>query len=226
MLTSAEPTIITATGSAETLTVIVADDHPLYRQGIVRALEDSGMFDVIAEAADGRAALDLIREHEPDVALLDVRMPGIDGIDVVAALARYGPPVPVVLLSAFDDEHLIQAGLEAGAAAYVRKTADRDEICLDVAAAVRAGESGSPCAIHGTPDLDRGRLPGWAPRLTSAEHTILLLAHAGWDKPELALLTGVDEPTLRQQLDRILAKFGADTLDQALAVALELNIIR
>ena len=65
-------------------------------------------------------------------------MPGMDGIDVVAALARYGPAVPVVLLSAFDDEPLVAAGLEAGAAAYISKTADRDAICLDVAAAALA----------------------------------------------------------------------------------------
>jgi two-component system nitrate/nitrite response regulator NarL len=225
MLTLAEPAAI-ATTTAARLRVVVADDHPLYRRGIVRALEESGAFDVVAEAPDGHTALALIREHEPDVALLDVRMPGMDGIDVVAALARYGPPIPVVPLSAFDDAQLIIAGLEAGAAAYVSKTADREEICLDVAAAVRAGETRSPCAIHGTADLGRSRLPGWAPRLTSAEHTTLQLAHDGWDRPELAFLFGIDEPTLRSRFDRILSKFGADTLEEALAVALELNIIR
>ena len=205
--------------------VLLVDDDVELLEFLQAELTDRS-YDVVAVRGGDEALAIARRDPSFDVALLDVRMPGLDGIDVVAALARYGPPVHVVLLSAFDDEHLIQAGLEAGAAAYVRKTADRDEICLDVAAAVRAGESGSPCAIHGTGDLDRGRLPGWAPRLTSAEHPILVLAHAGWDKPELALLTGVDEPMLRQQLDLVLAKFGADTLDEALAVALELNIIR
>ena len=208
------------------LRVIVADDHPLYRQGIVRALESEGAFEVTGQASDGSTALALIRDHEPDVALLDVRMPGMDGIDVVAALARYGPAVPVVLLSAFDDEQLVAAGLEAGAAAYVDKTADRDVICRDVAEAARAHETRAPSAVHGSADLARGRPPGWTPRLTSREHGLLRLARAGWDKPELAFLTGVDEPTLRRRLDSIMAKLGADDLAEAVRIALDANVIR
>ena len=135
-------------------------------------------FEVTAQASDGATALALIRRHEPDVALLDVRMPGMDGIDVVAALARYGPPVPVVLLSAFDDEQLVAAGLEAGAAAYVDKTADRDAICRDVAEAARARETRSPSAdprrrrprprppagLDAAPDLARARAAAAGPR--------------------------------------------------------------
>src|SRR4029078_7109508 len=107
-----EDTMLTATNTPPIpapLRVLVADDHPLFRQGIVRALTLSDEFEVVAEAGDGATALALIRRDEPDVAILDVRMPGMDGIDVVAALARYGPPVPVVLLSAFDDQPLVVA---------------------------------------------------------------------------------------------------------------------
>jgi two-component system nitrate/nitrite response regulator NarL len=206
------------------LRVIVADDHPLFRQGIVRALQLSERFDVVAEAADGATALGLIRRHEPDVAVLDVRMPGMDGIDVILALAHYGPPVPIVLLSAFDDESLVTAGLEAGAAAYVTKSADRDSLCLEIARAAHAARS--PSAIHGCADLGRSRMPGWTPRLTSREHRLLQLAHAGWDKPELALLCGIDEPTLRRQLASACAKLGADDLAHALDIALAHGIIR
>ena len=192
--------------------MVVADDHPLFRQGIVRALRIAGGFEIVAEAADGATALALIRRHEPDVAVVDVRMPGMDGIDVIAALARSGSDVPVVLLSAFDDESLVAAGLEAGAAGYITKSADRDAICVEIADA-RARERRSPSAIHGVPDLRRARAcTGGAPRLTSREHRLLQLAHAGWDKPELALLCGVDEPTLRRQLASALAKLGADDL--------------
>jgi two-component system nitrate/nitrite response regulator NarL len=118
------------------LRVIVADDHALYRESIVRTLRAAGET-VVAEGADGASALALIRQHRPDVALVDLRMPGLDGIDVVAALARDGPGVPVVLLSAFDDEPLIRAGLQAGAAAYVTKDADREVLLGAVRAAVR-----------------------------------------------------------------------------------------
>jgi len=204
--------------------VLVADDHPLFRQGIVRALRVAGGFEIVAEAADGATALALIHRHEPDVAVVDVRMPGMDGIDVISALARSGSDVPVVLVSAFDDESLVAAGLEAGAAAYITKSADRDAICIEIARASR--ERRSPKAIHGLPDLRGPRLHGWTPRLTSREHRLLQLAHAGWDKPELALLCGVDEQTLRRQLAAALAKLGADDLTQGLEIARSQGIIR
>jgi two-component system nitrate/nitrite response regulator NarL len=215
----------TAPTEPDPLRVVVADDHPLYRDGIVRTLEGSGAFAVVGEASDGATALALIRDLVPDVAVLDVRMPGLDGIDVVAALARHGPPVPVVLLSAFEDQALVASGLEAGAAAYVSKTADRDAICLDVAAAARARASGSPSAIRGVADLGRSRMPGWAPRLTAHEHHLLQLAALGWEKPELALLGGITEPQLRRQIDGLLAKLGADHLGEAVRVAQEQHII-
>ena len=120
--------------SVTSLRVIVADDHALYRASIVRTLRGAGAT-VVAEGADGESALALIRRHRPDVALVDLRMPGLDGIDVIAALARDGPHVPVVLLSAFDDEPLIRAGLEAGASAYITKDADRAVILGAVRAA-------------------------------------------------------------------------------------------
>jgi two-component system, NarL family, nitrate/nitrite response regulator NarL len=126
----------TSVAPVTSLRVIVADDHALYRESIVRTLRAAGET-VVAEGADGASALALIRQHRPDVALVDLRMPGLDGIDVVAALARDGPGVPVVLLSAFDDEPLIRAGLQAGAAAYVTKDADREVLLGAVRAAVR-----------------------------------------------------------------------------------------
>jgi two-component system nitrate/nitrite response regulator NarL len=229
---SPAPTLIADTNDHDAASVptpvrvLVADDHPVFRQGIVRALTLSDEFQVVAEAGDGATALALIRRHEPDVAILDVRMPGMDGIDVVAALARYGPPVPVVLLSAFDDEPLVVAGLEAGAAAYVTKSTDRDTILRQVAEAARASATRSPSAIHGAADLGRTRARGWTPRLTSREHRLLQLAQAGLDKPELALLCGVDGPTLRRLLSSVLDKLGADDLADALSIALAQDIIR
>ena len=214
-----------AAGDDTRLRVVVADDHPLYRRGIVRALERSGAFDVVDQASDGATALALIRRHRPDVAVLDVRMPAMDGIDVIAALARHGPMVPVVLLSAFDDERIVAAGLEAGAAAYVSKGADRDAVCLDVAAAARAGAARSPSAIRGRPDLER-RLANWTPRLTVAEHELLQLGAGAADTSALARLAGLDEATVRRRLDSLLAKLGADDLAEALEVARAHDLVR
>jgi DNA-binding NarL/FixJ family response regulator len=156
-----------ATGASKpSLRVIVADDHPLYRQGIVRALETAGEI-VVAEAGDGATALELIRTHQPDVAIVDVSMPELDGIDLVGRLAREGPDVPVLLLSAFSDEPLVRAALQAGAAAYVTKAADRDEILAAVSRA--AGPEHAPrvlLAARGGDTAGRDHIP----HITRHEH--------------------------------------------------------
>ena len=134
--------------------VVVADDHPLFRQGMVRALEADGRFSVVGIGGDGAAALRLVRALVPDVALLDVRMPGRDGVEVVRALAAEGPDVPVVLLSAFNDGPLIAAALRAGAAAYVDKAEDRDAICLQLATVASSHGRFAPRRLR---DPDRRR---------------------------------------------------------------------
>jgi two-component system nitrate/nitrite response regulator NarL len=145
------------------LRVLVADDHPVFRQGIVRALNRTGEVDVVAEAADGRAALALIREHEPDVAVLDLRMPHLDGIEVVRTLAAAGPDVATLLLSAFTDPALVADATAAGAAGYLGKDAERDDICRAVVAAGRArgGEPASTGVAPGRPaTTDKRAAPG------------------------------------------------------------------
>ena len=204
------------------LRVIVADDHPLYRESIIRTLRTAGET-VVAEAADGASALALIRQHEPDVALVDVRMPGLDGIDVVAALSRHGPDVPVVLLSAFDDGPLVRAGLNAGAAAYITKEADRDVILQAVRAAVDPAHA--PHALSGGGDLLATPRTIWFPLLTSEEHRMLTLATGGVDKPEMARRTGLDEAQVRHALAGAIDKLGADTLPEALGIAERAGIL-
>jgi DNA-binding NarL/FixJ family response regulator len=116
------------TGPTRSITVVVADDHPVYRAGVVRALKESGTVRVVAEATDGRAALAAIREHQPAVALLDYRMPELDGLDVVNAVTRDGLPTHIILLTAFDDAPLVYKALAAGASGYLTKESDSDEI--------------------------------------------------------------------------------------------------
>lgn len=95
---------------------------------------------MVAEAADGRAALEAVREHRPAVALLDYRMPGLDGVAVAHAVSRDGLPTRVLLLSAFDDSHLVSTALDQGAAGFLTKDADSDEIVNAVLACARGGE--------------------------------------------------------------------------------------
>ena len=96
------------------VTVVVGDDHPMYREGVVRALKESGRIQVVAEVGDGRAAPSAIREHVPAVALLDYRMPELDGLEVVNAVTRDGLPTHVLLLSATEDPATVYEALAAG----------------------------------------------------------------------------------------------------------------
>ena len=103
------------------ITVVVADDHPLYRDGVVRGLAASGQIEIVAEAADGRAALTAIQKHCPDVALLDYKLPGLDGVAITHAVVREQLPTRVVLLSAFTDSGVVYKALETGAAGFISR---------------------------------------------------------------------------------------------------------
>src|ERR1700761_7105398 len=115
------------TGLTSRVTVVVGDDHPVYRQGVVRALKEPGTIEVVAEAGDGRAVMEAIRAHRPDVAVVDYKMPGLTGFEVVHAVDRDGLPTRVIVLSAFADATLVYQALAAGASGYLTKGSDSEE---------------------------------------------------------------------------------------------------
>ena len=111
------------------ITVVVADDHPLYRDGLVRAISSVPELVLVGEAADGHEAEQLIEERRPDVVLLDVKMPGLGGVELCERIARRALPTRVLMISAYLDPSLVARALAAGAAGYLGKDASRDEIC-------------------------------------------------------------------------------------------------
>jgi two-component system nitrate/nitrite response regulator NarL len=118
--------------------VVVADDHPLYREGVVRALLASGNVEIVAEAEDGRSALAEIQAHRPDVALLDYKLPSLDGVAIAHAVNRDRRATRVLLLSAFTESGLVYEALQTGAAGYLPKEARREQIVDSVLACARA----------------------------------------------------------------------------------------
>src|ERR1700712_771973 len=120
--------------------VLVADDHPMYREGLVRAIKERPDLELVAQCADGRVALPEIRRLCPDVAVLDVRMPGLTGTEVLNAIARERIATRVVFLSAHVDSELVYRAVALGAAAYLSKEADRATI-FDAVAAVARGQT-------------------------------------------------------------------------------------
>ena len=199
------------------ITVVVADDHPLYRDGVVRGLAASGQIEIVAEAADGRAALAAIQEHFPDVALLDYKLPGLDGVAITHAVVREQLPTRVLLLSAFTDSGVVYKALETGAAGFISKEARREEIVDGVLAAAR-GENVVPREIaSGLVSEIRLRKQDGAPALTAREQEILHLIAAGKSLPQIATELHLGLTTVKTHVQHLYEKLGVS--DRAAAVA-------
>ena len=130
--------------TSEKVRVVVGDDHPLFRDGVVRALTSSGSIEVVAEADDGISALEAIRTHSPQVALLDYRMPGMDGAEVAAAVLRDELPTRVLLVSAHDEPAIVFRALQEGAAGFLPKESTRSEVVSAVLRCAKGRDVLSP----------------------------------------------------------------------------------
>jgi len=198
-------------------TVVVGDDHPMYRQGVVSAMKESGRIEVVAEVGDGRAALAAIRESAPQVALLDLRMPELDGLAVVTAVVRDNLPTRVLLLSATEDPATVYEALAAGAAGYLTKESDRDEI---IAAVIKCAKGEGYLASHIAGSLAtevRHRARGEATLLSPREGEIIALIADGLSVPDIAARLHLAPTTVRTHVQNLYAKLGVS--DRAAAVA-------
>jgi two-component system nitrate/nitrite response regulator NarL len=197
--------------------VLVADDHPLFRDAIVRAVRERPDFELVAEAADGRTALQAIREQRPDVAVLDLRMPELDGLQIAAALRRDGVPTRVVLLSAFLDGAMVYRAVAAGAAAYLTTEADRGEVCDTIAAVARGETVLAPEAQAGLAAEVRLRAAPEGPALTPREREVLGMVAQGSSAPDIARALHLSAATVKGHLQSLYEKLGVS--DRAAAVA-------
>jgi two-component system, NarL family, nitrate/nitrite response regulator NarL len=201
----------------ERIRVYVADDHPLYREGVVGALRERPDFDLVGEASDGRRALEEIRRLKPDVALLDFKLPGLDGARVLNALRRDQVATRVMFLSAYVDSAIVYRAVAAGASAYLSKDAGRQAIC-DAVAAVARGESVlAPEIQAGIVQEIRLREHDDRPALTPREREILLLTADGCNAPEIGRRLYLSPTTVKTHLQHLYEKLGVS--DRAAAVA-------
>jgi two-component system, NarL family, nitrate/nitrite response regulator NarL len=197
--------------------VVVADDHPLYREGVVRALSASGQVEIVAEAQDGRTALAEIQRHLPDVALLDYKLPELDGVAVTNAVIREQLPTRVLLVSAFTDSGIVYKALETGAAGFVSKEARREQIVDAVLACARGENVVPPDVAAGLVSEIRLRKQDDAPVLTKREQEILHLIAAGKSLPEIAKELYLGLTTVKTHVQHLYEKLGVS--DRAAAVA-------
>lgn len=202
---------------SEPVTVVVGDDHPMYREGVVRAMKESGRIRVVAEVGDGRAALAAINEHRPAVALLDYRMPELDGLAVVAAVTRDALPTRVLLLSATEDPATVYEALAAGAAGYLTKESDRDEIVAAVVSCASGGGYVPTQVASGLANEVRQRARGDATLLSPREAEVIKFIADGLSVPDIAKRLHLAPTTVRTHVQHLYEKLGVS--DRAAAVA-------
>ncbi len=202
---------------AEKVRVVVGDDHPLFREGVVRALTSSGEIEVVAEAADGTSSLAAIKEHHPAVALLDFQMPGLNGAQVAAAVVRDELPTRVLLLSAHDESAVVYQAIRDGAAGFLPKESTRADIVAAVLDCARGRDVISPALAAGLAGEIRRRAEPTGPVLSPREREILNLIAAGNTIPAMASQLFLAPSTVKTHVQRLYEKL--EVGDRAAAVA-------
>jgi two-component system response regulator DegU len=214
------------------LRLLLADDHPLIREGLRASLADQG-FTVVAEAEDGRSAVDLALEHRPDVVVMDIGMPDLDGLEATRRILSKRPNARVLVLTAHDDDQMREAAKAAGAMGYVPKSASTREI-TDAVRALARGESmmarPDPRA-HSTnrvAQLDKYFRPREItdPVLTKREQEVLQLFANGKSTVEVARCLTISQKTVKNHLTSIYQKLNVRDRTEAVLLAVRMGLIR
>jgi len=199
--------------------LMLVDDHPVLRQGVAALLEDESDITIVAQASNGREAVQLFREHQPDITLMDLQMPEMSGLDAMIAIRSQFPEARFIVLTTYSGDVQVMRALKAGARAYLLKNTLHKEL-LDTIRAVHAGkktmspEATFQLAEHATDDA-----------LTPAEIAVLRLIAAGNANKEIAAQLSVTEETVKGRVKNILSKLGANDRTHAAMIALKRGII-
>ena len=204
------------------LRVLVVDDHQLVLEAVRAALKDEPEIEVVGEARSGREALALVEAQRPDVVLLDVRMPGMDGIECFDEMRTRFPRTHVVFLTGSDDRELAQDVLERGARAFVSKHVDPD----DLAAILRQIVEGTVWTSLVTPDHDRSARAAKRAGLTEREAEVLTALAEGMSNKQIGLELGVGEQAVKYHLTNLYRKLETANRVEALRRATELGLVR
>jgi two-component system NarL family response regulator len=206
--------------AARPIRVLVVDDHPIVRQGIVSLFVDEPDIEVVGEAGSGEEAVTAFGTLRPDVTLMDLRLPGMSGVEAIRAIRGEHPAARFIVLTTYDGDEDIHRALEAGARAYVLKDMFCDEI-LDTVRAVHAGLRRIPEAVARR--LEE-RLPG--PDLSPRELDVLRHIARGESNKEIAAALGITEGTVKTHVVNILGKLGVGDRTAAATAAIQRGIIR
>jgi DNA-binding NarL/FixJ family response regulator len=202
------------------ITCLIVDDHEVVREGLRLSLSRAPHIRVVGEAADGKAAIDLAERRKPNVVIMDVRMPGLDGLDATKELVAKEPNSAVLIFTAYSERSLLARGLESGAKGYILKEAPHETL-------VRAIEK----VANGDSFIDPALMPAFLSgkdredMLTAREREILQLLADGMSNADAAQRLFISQETVKSHVRHILAKLEADTRTHAVAIALRDAII-
>ena len=213
--------------SGRPLRVLIADDHPVFRDGLKALLDSVGM-DVVAEAPNGTDAITATLEYEPDVVIMDIKMPGLDGIEATRRLRAQGSEAAILILTMFEDDDSVFAALRAGASGYMLKDADQDDLTRAIES-IASGEVifGGGVAQKVLTHFARGsKSPGTAvfPQLTDREREILELVATGANNPSIARRLFLSEKTVRNNVSNIFTKLQVADRSEAIVKAREAGL--
>jgi DNA-binding NarL/FixJ family response regulator len=207
--------------------ILLADDHRMFRQGLRELLERKTRFEVVGEASTGSEALAAAEQLRPDIVLLDIQMPELDGVAVARRLAQQHPSIKIVMLTMYQqDQHLLEA-IKAGARGYLLKDADADEL-IAVLERVARGEAALDPTLTGRifDAVRRGETSqAGADALTDREREIVQLLVAGYDNRTIAAHLHLSEKTIGNRLSEIFQKLGVANRTQAAMVAVQRGIV-
>ncbi len=216
--------------------ILIADDEPMIRAGVRAVLATDPEIEVVAEAENGHQAVELVHRHHPRVAVLDIRMPGLDGIGAAAEIRRTAPATGVVILTTFGEDDYILQALGDGAAGFLIKSGEPEELIAGVRAVADGAAylsprvaarvvahlaAGGAGAAAGRRRAARERVEG----LTSREREVLACLGAGLSNGQIARRLGVVEGTVKAHVSSILARLGVDNRAAAAVVAHEAGIV-
>lgn len=205
--------------------VVLADDHPIFREGLARVIKLRPDLELVGECEDGSEALRLIRDLEPAVAVLDLRMPGLDGLAVLNAVERDGLPTRVVFLSAIDDAGTVYQAVAAGAAGYLSKESGRDAVCDAIAAVGRGGTVIGSDVQGGLVSQIRRQEAANRPLLTQREQEVLVLMARGMSAPDMAEHLILSPATVRSHIQTLYEKLSVSDRAAAVATAMRQGLI-
>lgn len=200
--------------------VFIVDDHPMTRAGLLATLEREADFEVVGAASDGIAAWNIIGEKVPDVALVDIRMPGEDGVSLVRRVKESGLPVRPLMLTSYDAQQYVMASLRAGAKGYILKTASPEELARAIRTVARGG-------IYLDAEVSRvvGGQEIVPETLSSREREVLILTSKGLSSKETASRLIISERTVQTHLASIYDKLGARNKTEAMLLALKYGVM-